>query len=140
MAAFKFRLEKVLNVRQMMEESAKQEWAMQERLAREERLKLAHLRQQEQEIKDYGYEQSDIETRQAMYSFLDILKVRIDRQIERLNEQERITSQAKEAWLLARRETKKVTTLREKQYASFIKEEERKEQKVLDDMRSHLES
>ncbi|HHT67997.1 MAG TPA: flagellar export protein FliJ [Firmicutes bacterium] len=140
MAAFKFRLEKVLNVRQMMEESAKQEWAMQERLAREERLKLAHLRQQEQEIKDYGYEQSDIETRQAMYSFLDILKVRIDRQIERLNEQERITSQAKEAWLLARQETKKVTTLREKQYASFIKEEERKEQKVLDDMRSHLES
>jgi flagellar export protein FliJ len=75
-----------------------------------------------------------------MYSFLDILKVRIDRQIERLNEQERITSQAKEAWLLARQETKKVTTLREKQYASFIKEEERKEQKVLDDMRSHLES
>ena len=140
MAAFKFRLEKVLNVRQMMEESAKQEWAMQERLAREERLKLAHLRQQEQEIKDYGYEQSDIETRQAMYSFLDILKVRIDRQIERLNEQERITSQAKEAWLLARQETKKVTTLREKQYASFVKEEERKEQKVLDDMRSHLES
>ena len=140
MAAFKFRLEKVLNVRQMMEESAKQEWAMQERLAREERLKLAHLRQQEQEIKDYGYEQSDIETRQAMYSFMDILKVRIDRQIERLNEQERITSQAKEAWLLARQETKKVTTLREKQYASFVKEEERKEQKVLDDMRSHLES
>lgn len=140
MAAFRFRLEKVLNVREMQEERAKQEWAMQERLAREERLKLAHLRQQEQEIKDYGYEQSDIETRQAMYSFLDILKVRIDRQIERLNEQERITSQAKEAWLLARQETKKVTTLREKQYASFVKEEERKEQKVLDDMRSHLES
>lgn len=140
MAAFRFRLEKVLNVREMQEERAKQEWAMQERLAREERLKLAHLRQQEQEIKDYGYEQSDIETRQAMYSFLDILKVRIDRQIERLNKQERITSEAKEAWLLARQETKKVTTLREKQYASFVKEEERKEQKVLDDMRSHLES
>ena len=53
-------------------------------------------------------------------------------------EQERITSEAKEAWLRARKETKKVLTLRDKQYASFVKEEQRKEQQVLDDMRSHL--
>lgn len=138
MVAFKFRLEKVLSVREILEERAKNEWALQERLAREERLKLAHLEEQEQEIKDFGYQQSDIEMRQAMYSFLNVLKLRIERQVSRLMEQERITSEAKEAWLRARKETKKVLTLRDKQYASFVKEEQRKEQQVLDDMRSHL--
>ena len=138
MAAFKFRLEKVLNVREIFEERAKNEWALQERLAREERLKLARLEEQKQEIKDFGYKQSDIEMRQAMYSFLDVLKLRIERQVSRLTEQERITSEAKEAWLKARQETKKVITLRDKQYASFEIEEQRREQKVLDDTRSHL--
>ena len=137
MAAFKFRLEKVLNVREILEERAKNEWAVQERLAREERLKLARLQEQEQEIKDFGYQQSDIKMRQAMYSFLGVLKRRINKQVSRLKEQEQITSSAKEAWLVARQETKKVVTLRDKQRASFMKEEQRKEQKVLDDMRSH---
>jgi flagellar FliJ protein len=139
MSAFKFRLEKVLNVRGILKERAKYEWALQERLAREERHKLDRLQQQEQEIKDFGQSSFDIERRQATYSFLDVLKVRIERQEARVHEQEKLAQSAKEAWLLARQETKKVTTLREKQYASFVKEQERKEQNVLDDMRSHLE-
>lgn len=137
MAAFRFRLEKVLRVREIFEERAKNEWALQERLAREERLKLARLQEQAEDVKAFGYQQSDIETRQAMYSFLAVLERRIALQASRLAEQEQITLEAKEAWLVARQETEKVITLRKKQYASFVKEEQRKEQKVLDDMRSH---
>ncbi len=140
MAGFRFRLDKVLGVREAMEERAKNQWALQERLAREERLKLARLQKQEQETKDYGYSQADLKTRQAMYAFLEVMKVRIARQEEDLHKQEQITKAAKEAWLVARQETKKVTTLREKQFAAFVQEEQRKEQKVLDDMRSHLQS
>lgn len=140
MAGFKFRLEKVLGVREVLEEQAKHEWALQERLAREERLKLARLQKQEQELKDYGYSQTDLEVRKAMYAFLEVLKVRLARQEECLQKQEQITKAAKEAWLVARQETKKVMTLREKQLAAFIQEEQRKEQKVLDDMRSYVQS
>ncbi len=140
MSAFKFRLERVLNVRGVMEERAKNEWALQERAAQEEREKLARLKEQEQEIKDFGHAHFDIERRQATYSFLDILKPRIERQEVRVREQEELAQKAKEAWLLARQETKKVSTLREKQYAEFVKEQERKEQRVLDDMRSHLKT
>jgi flagellar export protein FliJ len=57
-----------------------------------------------------------------------------------VREQEEIAAQAKEAWLLARQETKKVTTLREQQYDAWVKDQLRKEQKILDDMRSHLPS
>lgn len=140
MAGFKFRLEKVLNVREILEEQAKHEWALQERLAREERLKLVHLQKQEQEIKDYGYSQTDLEMRHAMYAFLELLKLRIARQEESLRKQEEIAKTAQEAWVVARQETKKVATLREKRLAAFVQEEQRKEQKVLDDMRSHLQS
>lgn len=138
MVAFKFRLEKVLHVREIQEERAKMGWATEERLAREERLKLVNLKNQEQAIKDFGYAQSHIELRQAMYSFLELLKQRIERQELRVGEQELVANRAKEAWLVARQETKKITTLREQQYADFVKEEQRKEQKLLDDMRSHV--
>jgi len=140
MSAFKFRLERVLNVRGVMEERAKNEWGLQERAARDEREKLARLKEQEQEIKDFGHAHFDIERRQATYSFLDVLRPRIERQEVRVRQQEELAQKAKEAWLLARQETKKVSTLREKQYAAFVKEQERKEQKVLDDMRSHLKT
>ncbi|NMB19568.1 MAG: flagellar export protein FliJ [Firmicutes bacterium] len=140
MSAFKFRLERVLNVRGVMEERAKNEWALQERAAQEEREKLARLKEQEQEIKDFGHAHFDIERRQATYSFLDVLRPRIERQEVRVRQQEELAQKAKEAWLLARQETKKVSTLREKQYAAFVKEQERKEQKVLDDMRSQLKT
>ena len=140
MSAFKFRLERVLNVRSVMEEGAKNEWALQERAAQEEREKLARLKEQEQEIKDFGHAHFDIERRQATYSFLDVLRPRIERQEVRVRQQEELAQKAKEAWLLARQETKKVSTLREKQYAAFVKEQERKEQKVLDDMRSQLKT
>lgn len=138
MSAFKFRLERVLNVRGIFEERAKHEWALQERAAQEERDKLVHLQKQEQEIKDFGHADFDVERRQATYSFLTILKGRIEKQTQRVREQEEMAQKAKEAWLVARQETKKVSTLKEKQYASFVKEQERKEQKVLDDMRFHL--
>lgn len=138
MTTFKFRLERVLNVRQIFEEQAKHEWALQERVAQAERLKLQHLHEQEHEIKTYGHLQPDVAIRQATYSYLEILGLRIERQQEKLAKQEEITSKAKQAWLEARKETKKITTLRENQYAAFIKEGERKEQKELDDMRSYI--
>lgn len=138
MAAFKFRLEKVLNVREIYEERAKNEWATQEQLAREERLKLADLEQKECEIKHFGYQQPDTLIRQDMYSFLQVLSKRISRQVLRVREQELAAREAKATWLRARQETEKVSTLREKQYEAFVKDEQKREQKLLDDMRSRV--
>lgn len=138
MARFKFRLEKVLDVREILEERAKVKWAAEEQLAHEERTKLQALQDQARQIKHFGYQQREIQMRQAMYSYLDVLEKKIEEQTERVRQQELVASKAKEAWLVARQETKKVARLREKEYEEFIKEELRKEQKVLDDMRSHL--
>lgn len=139
MSSFKFRLEKVLHVLAILEEQAKQEWAVQEHLAHEERLKLEVLQVQRQEVRAFGYEQVNLSLRQAMYSYLAVLEERITGQISAVQEQEALAHRAKEAWLTARQETKKVSTLRENKYEEFVKEELRKEQKLLDDMRSYLQ-
>lgn len=138
MGRFKFRLEKVLNVRETLEERAKLDWAAQERLAHEERCMQRVLEQQKEEIREFGYGQNDLHIRQEMYSYLEILDKRIEQQIFRVKQQEAVAEKAKEKYLLAQQETKKVLTLRDKQQVLFLKEELRKEQMVLDDMRSYL--
>ena len=138
MSAFKFRLEKVLHVYETLEEQAKQEWAIQERLAHEERVKLEVLEIKKEEVRTFGYEQVDLGLRQAMYSYLAVLDQRISKQTVVIQEQEALAHKAKEAWLKARQEAQKVSTLRDNKYEEFVKEELRKEQKLLDDMRSHL--
>lgn len=139
MSAFKFRLEKVLNVYEILEEQAKQEWAVQERRAHEERLKLQFLEEQKDEVKAFGYEQTDLGLRQAMYDYLAVLERRISKQIVVIAKEEALAEQVKEAWLKARQETEKVATLRENKYQEFLKEELQKEQKLLDDMRPRLQ-
>ena len=139
MSAFKFRLEKVLSVYQILEEQAKQEWALQEKLAHEERLKLEVLNIQKEEVRAFGYAQGDLALRQAMYGYLAVLEQRISRQTSVIVQQEVLAAQAQETWIKARQEPQKVSTLRENKYEEFLKEELRKEQKILDDMRAHLQ-
>lgn len=121
-----------------MEERAKHAWATEERLAHEERLKLDSLKLERTEIKKFGYGHADFQVRQGMYAYLEVLNLRIETQVSQVRKQEAIAEGAKAKYLLARQETKKVTTLKDKQYAAFLKEERRKEQLILDDMRSHL--
>lgn len=89
MAAFKFRLAKVLKVREIREEQSKFKWAQEERLAHEERARLARLRDTEQEIKNFGYGQGEITLRLAMYEYLEALGRRIEHQEERVAVQEK---------------------------------------------------
>lgn len=139
MRAFKFRLERVLDVKEILEKRAKEEWANQEQLAQQERVELQRLHQHKKDIQDYGYQQSDIKTRQEMYAYLEVLTERIERQKLKLTKAEELAAEMKQQWLLAHQETKKVLKLKDNEYAEFLKEELRKEQKELDDMRSHLQ-
>lgn len=138
MAGFRFRLEKVLKVREIQEEQSKFRWAQEERLAHEERAKLARLQAHEQDVKAFGYGQGEILLRQATYEYLEALGRRVRMQTQRVVEQEEAAREAKEKWLKARQERKKVSILRERAYAAFVKEELSKEQKLLDDMRSRV--
>lgn len=138
MAAFRFRLEKVLKVREIQEEQSKFRWAQEERLAHVERAKLARLKDQKKQIRDFGYSQGEILLRQAMYEYLESLERKVEAQTQRVAQQEEAASRAKEQWMKARQEKKKVSILKDRQYAAFVQEELHNEQKMLDDMRSRV--
>lgn len=137
MAIFKFRLERVLRLRETLEEREKHAWGAQMALLHESESLLTEMKQMKAEVREFGYKQADLALKQAMYTYLAVLDDRIDAQTEVVIEQRQRAEQARQAWLLARRETKKVATLREREYARFKQEEQRKEQKELDDMRPH---
>ncbi|MDI9442366.1 MAG: flagellar export protein FliJ [Firmicutes bacterium] len=139
MASFKFRLERVLKLRRTLEKQAKQVWGAQLALLHESEQVLAQLQEMKADVVEFGQRQNDVGLRQAMYSYLAALNNRIDRQIEVVKEQEKRTEEARQAWLKARQETKKIDILRDRAYARFIEEEQRKEQKELDDMRSYVQ-
>ena len=107
MARFRFRLQKVLKVREIQEEQSKFKWAHEERLAHEERAKLARVKEHERQIKEYGYEQGETLLRQAMYNYLASLNRKVQEQELRVVEQEEAASLAKARWLEARKERKK---------------------------------
>ncbi|HHY09837.1 MAG TPA: flagellar export protein FliJ [Firmicutes bacterium] len=137
---FKFRLEKVLRVHEIREEKSKHEWAFLESSAQKARAQLAQLLQHKSEIIQFGYGHADFKIRASMYSYLSALERRIEAQNQKIKLCEKRAAEAKKAWLEARQEEKKITTLKEKHQAEYVKEKERRQQKVLDDMRSHLKS
>lgn len=139
MAKFKFRLEKVERVRQLVEEQKKQEWAIQEQQLRRQRAKLNSLLQQKNDVMEFGYKQNNIAIKTAMYHYLAVLNENISFQQTQVIQCEKKTASAKKEWFLALQEKEKVETLREKQYEEYRKKQLRDEQKVLDDMRSRVE-
>ena len=73
-----------------------------------------------------------------MYNYLASLNRKVQEQELRVVEQEEAASLAKARWLEARKEQKKVSILREGQYAAYVKEELSREQKAVDVMRSRV--
>ncbi|HHY14540.1 MAG TPA: hypothetical protein GX521_00535 [Firmicutes bacterium] len=139
MATFKFRLERILRLRETMEERAMYTWG--ERMAKlhESKEQLEELFHLKEDVRKFGYKQHDLRLRQAMYSYLAVLDKKIAAQTELVKERELLAEKARNAWFSARKETKKVTILRDKEYAHFVKEKQSKEQKELDDMRPYVQ-
>ncbi|NLJ81211.1 MAG: hypothetical protein GX335_09325 [Firmicutes bacterium] len=138
MRAFKFRLEKVLHIRQIKEDQQKQKWALREKAARQEQAELERLLVKKNDITEFGYGQGDLRIRSAMYQYLEILDRKIKRQQLGVKKSEELARQAQKEWFLARREKEKITILKDKHYSAYRKEKLRREQKILDDMQPRL--
>lgn len=139
MATFKFQLERVWKLRETMEERAKHTWGTHMALLHESEELLKELRGMKEDVKEFGYSQGSVRLKQAMYSYLVVLEKKIAAQIEVVKERELCAEKAREAWLAARKETKKIAILRDKEYAQFVQDEQRKEQRELDDMRPYVQ-
>jgi len=131
---FKFRLEKVLHVRKMEEDEARNKVLHRQKELREEEERLQVLRRERQDVLEFGRSQDDLVLRAAAYQYLERLENRIHRQQQVVADCEVRLRQARSEFFTARQKKKVLENLRARRYEEFVIEQQRAEQKVLDDI------
>lgn len=141
MARFRYRLQNVLNIKLKMEDMAKQEFSTARMLLDEEEEKLAGLRARKQEYEELArsllngvLNVREIETNQNAILTMDGFIAQQYIQVE--NARHKLEN-ARERMKVAMQERKTQETLREKAFDEFVREENRAESKVIDELTSY---
>lgn len=138
MAAFKFRLQKVLDYKQQVEDTKKQELFRLMKIFHEEEKVLIKLHElllkklSEFEEKQQG--ELDILELLFYSGYISRLNGEIEQQREKLKQLALQIEQKRGEVIAASKERRIMEKLREKKYKEFMKEESRREQKFLDEI------
>lgn len=137
---FKFRLEKVLDMRIQKEQRLQQRFQELLAMAELERQKLAALEERQQQYREElsQKQKGSVEVNEVMnyLSYLELLAEAIIQQTEILREAEERAEEARLDLVQASQEKKAVEKLKEKQLEEFNKEQLREEIIFLDDISS----
>lgn len=141
MGRFRFRLQNVLNIKLKMENQAKQEFANAKIMLDEEEEKLEALLERKRGYENRAKELlsgvlnlQEIETNKnailTMDSYISVQRRQVEKARRRLEE-------VRERMTVAMQERKTQETLREKAFEEFLREENRAESKVIDELTSY---
>jgi flagellar export protein FliJ len=138
MKKFRFKFESVLKIRQTREEEVLRalgaaQRAYQEELAEKQQI-LSELDQSLKRREKLGSEAVTINSFQIEQNFITGTKQRIIRQDQAIVRASRTVEKALRAYLFARRQTRMIEILRDKDFAEFKKAVAKKEQKELDEL------
>lgn len=135
---FKFRLEIVLNLRKTREQEALRLLAQSQRIYQHELAKKAKLNFELSDAlvrrEGLGIEAIGIDAFQLEQNFIVGTKQRIIQQTQAVVRASRGVEKCLRAYLVAKRQTRTIEILREKQYKEFKKALAKREQKELDDL------
>lgn len=141
MARFRYRMQNILNVKEKLEEQAKNEFAIAAAKVREEEEKLAALEQRRDALIDKlkglyddNLNLSDIKETQ---DGIELLKYHIEMQKLNLAAANRELEAEREKLTLAMQDRKTHERLKEKQFEEFLKDEAAKESKEIDELVSY---
>lgn len=141
MAKFRYRLQNVLNIKLKMEDMAKQEFSTARMLLDEEEEKLFGLQTRKREYEELArtllngvLNVREIETNQNAILTMDGY---IAEQYLQVENARRKLENAREHMKVAMQERKTQETLREKAFDAFVREENRSESKVIDELTSY---
>lgn len=141
MAKFIYRMQSILDIKEKMEEQARNEFAQARLHLNEEEEKLKNLTDRKE-----GYEQQGRKLQESGLNVFDILENRnaIERMKEFIAVQQKavLTAQAqledaREKLQFAMQESKTQNKLKEKAFEEFVKEENAKESKEIDELVSY---
>lgn len=141
MAKFKYRLQNILNIKQKMEDQARQEFSAARVQLDEEEEKLEALIERKR-----GYEEQARELRKGTLNILELeenknaistLEGYVSDQRVQVDKAARRLEKARLRMTEAMQERKTQETLREKAFEEFLREENRAESKVIDELTSY---
>lgn len=141
MARFRFPMENILNMKEKLEEQAKNEYGQANaRLLREqEKLEqlTARLEDAKQKLRDVLQEVLSVREIRRKEDAVEIIKTYVMRQFLIVKQCEKEVEIARQKLQEAMKERKIFEKLREKAFEEFMKEEGRKEQKEVDELMSY---
>lgn len=141
MARFRFPMQNILNMKEKLEEQAKNEYgqANARLLAEQEKLEElnARLEDAKQRLKDVLCETLSVIEIRRREDAVEIIKTYVLQQILVVKRCEKEVEIAREKLTKAMQERKIFQKLREKAFDEFLKEEERQEQKEVDELTSY---
>jgi flagellar FliJ protein len=144
LAAFKFRLQSLLRLKEQLEKSARNELGIAIRKLEEEKAKLRAIEDNiDLTMGDFrkacqGIIQPD--KIKELKAFLEYLYTERDRQEVNVKKQQENVDKIREKLVEIMKERKVLENLREKEYQLFLKEEEKKEQQRVDELVSFKEA
>lgn len=141
MAVFRFRMQNILNMKEKLEEQAKQDFAQAQKEYFDEVEQLEHLKKRKEDYITYGVE---LRNKSIDIQELRDNKYAIERMDDYIKEQELAVTMAQKKMdaamrkmMDARTETKTYEKLREHDFEAFMIEEGKKESKEIDELNSY---
>ncbi len=141
MAKFRYRMQSILEIKKKLEEQAKNEFAAARAALNEEEDKLEQLKKRKEAYEDEGRALREntlnimdiIENKEALLRMDEFIA---DQQLNVKRAQDRM-EEARLALQIAMQESKTQEKLREKAFGQFVKEENKRESKEIDELVSY---
>ncbi len=138
MAAYKFKLQKLLDYRTNMEEEKKNQLSFALKRLEEEKDKLSELKFKQKEMEKTFKEKTShgiaVNELKLLANYIDYYKRGIKEQKIRVKMAEDHLSTCREELIAATQEKKMIEKLREIDFKKYLYEEQKKEEKLIDDL------
>lgn len=138
MKRFKFKLDKVLNYRETLENLAKNAYRDAVHALNMEKDKLAELLDQMEKLKNAYTLEAGAEVEPHILSMLSLYMSQlfnlIEKQREIIKEKEKIVQEKFELWNTKRKDVKVIKRLEEKKWKAYLKEADKEEQAFQDEI------
>lgn len=135
MEGFEFKLDKVLKIRNLREEMARNDFAQANQQVRKTRDHLENIKEEQKELYDFlRQEAKSLETSVQARSYLQFNRGKMNQVKDKLIDRRKEASRCQQKFIDKRKKRQVLEKLKEKEYKRFQKEFFRNEQKVLDEI------
>lgn len=135
---FRFNLEAVLRYREIMEDQRRREFADANRLVEEERMRREEIQRERGELQDeivHSFaEQAPFQSIVTSYHMVGRLEMAASESVKRQNILEAEREKRRQALVTARQQTQIMESLKERRREEFVREQDKIEQTLLDEL------